>query len=51
MVFYKEEYNTVKEAVTHTDGLTVLAFFYEVGIFHSRVIDTFRSSAQKHHRL
>ncbi|CAH4031547.1 putative carbonic anhydrase 3 [Pieris brassicae] len=30
MVFYKEEYNTVKEAVTHTDGLTVLAFFYEL---------------------
>lgn len=30
MVFYKEEYHTSKEAVKHTDGLAVLAFFYEV---------------------
>lgn len=30
MVFFKEEYNNVKEAVLHPDGLTVLAFFYEV---------------------
>ncbi|XP_072939854.1 putative carbonic anhydrase 3 [Epargyreus clarus] len=30
MVFYKEEYVTVKEAVQHPDGLTVLAFFYEL---------------------
>ncbi|KAL0832866.1 hypothetical protein ABMA28_001019 [Loxostege sticticalis] len=30
MVFFKEEYNNVKEAVLHPDGLTVLAFFYEL---------------------
>ncbi|CAG9795072.1 unnamed protein product [Diatraea saccharalis] len=30
MVFYKEAYNNVKEAVLHPDGLTVLAFFYEL---------------------
>ncbi|OWR46722.1 hypothetical protein KGM_202063 [Danaus plexippus plexippus] len=30
MVFYKEVYKSVKEAVKHPDGLTVLAFFYEL---------------------
>lgn len=30
MVFFKEEYTSVVEAVKHSDGLTVLAFFYEV---------------------
>ncbi|KAJ2951937.1 hypothetical protein O0L34_g4189 [Tuta absoluta] len=30
MVFFKEEYNSTKEAVNHPDGLTVLAFFYEL---------------------
>lgn len=30
MVFFKEDYNTPSEAVKHSDGLTVLAFFYEV---------------------
>ncbi|RVE54072.1 hypothetical protein evm_001195 [Chilo suppressalis] len=30
MVFFKEEYKSVKEAILHPDGLTVLAFFYEV---------------------
>lgn len=30
MVFYKEEYKSVAESVKHHDGLTVLAFFYEV---------------------
>lgn len=32
MVFFKEEYGTVSEAVKHHDGLTVLAFFYEVSV-------------------
>ncbi|XP_048007287.1 putative carbonic anhydrase 3 [Leguminivora glycinivorella] len=30
MVFYKDEYRTAKEAVKHSDGLAVLAFFYEL---------------------
>lgn len=30
MVFYKEVYKTMSEAVKHSDGLTVLAFFYEL---------------------
>ncbi|CAD0197105.1 unnamed protein product [Chrysodeixis includens] len=30
MVFYKEEYQSPTEAVKHSDGLTVLAFFYEL---------------------
>ncbi|XP_037296587.1 carbonic anhydrase 7 isoform X2 [Manduca sexta] len=30
MVFFKEEYKSVSEAVKHQDGLTVLAFFYEL---------------------
>ena len=30
MVFYKEEYKSAKSAMKHSDGLTVLAFFYEV---------------------
>ncbi|XP_026755668.1 putative carbonic anhydrase 3 [Galleria mellonella] len=30
MVFYKEEYRSTSEAVKHPDGLTVLAFFYEL---------------------
>lgn len=30
MVFFKEEYKSIKQAVKHSDGLTVLAFFYEV---------------------
>ncbi|XP_075971760.1 carbonic anhydrase 7-like [Anticarsia gemmatalis] len=30
MVFYKEEYGSPGEAVKHSDGLTVLAFFYEL---------------------
>lgn len=30
MVFYKEEYGSVKEAINHPDGLSVLAFFYEL---------------------
>lgn len=29
-VFYKQEYNTMKEALDHDDGLTVLAYLYEV---------------------
>lgn len=32
MVFFKEEYKNMKEAVLHPDGLSVLAFFYEVCI-------------------
>lgn len=28
MVFYKKEYGSIDEALTHSDGLTVLAFFY-----------------------
>ncbi|XP_071445008.1 carbonic anhydrase 2-like isoform X2 [Hetaerina americana] len=30
MVFWKESYGSYKEAVEHHDGLTVLAFFYEI---------------------
>lgn len=30
MVFFKEEYGSATDAVKHSDGLTVLAFFYEV---------------------
>ncbi|KAG7308239.1 hypothetical protein JYU34_006914 [Plutella xylostella] len=30
MVFFKEEYKSPQEAVKHPDGLTVLAFFYEL---------------------
>ncbi|GBP62954.1 Carbonic anhydrase 15 [Eumeta japonica] len=30
MLFYKEEYGDAAEAVKHPDGLTVLAFFYEL---------------------
>lgn len=30
MVFFKEEYGSPSEAVKHHDGLTVLAFFYEL---------------------
>lgn len=30
MVFFKEEYQSASEAVKHSDGLTVLAFFYEL---------------------
>lgn len=30
MVFYKKVYRNQREALDHPDGLTVLAFFYEV---------------------
>lgn len=30
MVFYKKAYKSVKAAMGHPDGLTVLAFFYIV---------------------
>ncbi|XP_012215868.1 carbonic anhydrase 2 [Linepithema humile] len=30
-VFYKEDYKSMEEALNHDDGLTVLAYFYEVG--------------------
>lgn len=30
MVFYKDDYNTVDEAMKYKDGLLVLALFYEV---------------------
>lgn len=30
MVFYKKVYRNQRDAQDHTDGLTVLAFFYEV---------------------
>lgn len=29
-VFYKVDYGSVKGALNHTDGLTVLAFFFEI---------------------
>lgn len=29
-VFYKDSYGSSKEAMTHSDGLAVLAFFFEV---------------------
>jgi len=29
-VFYKEEYKSMQGALNHDDGLTVLAYFYEV---------------------
>lgn len=30
-VFYKKNYNSIEEATRHPDGLTVLAYFFEVG--------------------
>ncbi|XP_020280404.1 carbonic anhydrase 2-like [Pseudomyrmex gracilis] len=30
-VFYKEDYKSMNEALKHSDGLTVLAYLYEVG--------------------
>lgn len=30
MVFYKKSYRNTRQALEHADGLTVLAFFYEV---------------------
>lgn len=30
VVFFKQEYKNAKTALEHSDGLTVLAFFYEV---------------------
>ncbi|CAO1367188.1 unnamed protein product [Diamesa serratosioi] len=30
MVFYKKEYRGMRSALEHTDGLTVLAFFFEI---------------------
>lgn len=30
MVFYKKQYRNQRDALDHSDGLTVLAFFYEV---------------------
>ncbi|XP_058830890.1 carbonic anhydrase 7 [Topomyia yanbarensis] len=30
VVFFKQEYKTAKSAMKHSDGLTVLAFFYEI---------------------
>jgi len=30
MVFYNNRYASAEEAIGHSDGLTVLAFFYEV---------------------
>lgn len=33
MVFYKKMYRNSRAALDHADGLTVLAFFYEVGTF------------------
>lgn len=30
IVFYKKEYGDFKKALNHSDGLAVLAFFYEV---------------------
>lgn len=29
-VFYKDDYSSVKNALSHADGLTVLAFFFEI---------------------
>ena len=30
VVHFKEEYNTTSEAIKHSDGLAVMAFFFEV---------------------
>ena len=30
MVFYKKEYREMRSALNHADGLTVLAFFFEI---------------------
>jgi len=32
MVFFNEKYGDFNSALNHKDGLTVLAFFYEVNI-------------------
>lgn len=39
MVFFKEEYQSASEAVKHSDGLTVLAFFYEVSFKYTFYVD------------
>lgn len=44
MVFYKKRYRNVRSAMDHDDGLTVLAFFYEVnGLFSSEQFCLFHS--------
>lgn len=38
MVFYKKVYRNSRDALEHKDGLTVLAFFYEV---YTRLLNIF----------
>lgn len=35
VVFYKKRYRTVRSALDHPDGLTVLAFFFDVSYFYN----------------
>lgn len=41
-VFYKESYGSSEEAMKHPDGLTVLAYLYEVRNTVSLVVDKIR---------
>lgn len=31
VVFFKKEYGSMKEAILHSDGLAVMAFFFKIG--------------------
>jgi hypothetical protein len=41
MVFYKKNYRNARSAIDHSDGLTVLAFFFEVSEHNNLVYDEF----------
>ncbi|XP_023950885.2 putative carbonic anhydrase 3 [Bicyclus anynana] len=46
MVFYKEHYRSIQQAVKHSDGLTVLAFFYELDRHKHPAYDDMTSALQ-----
>lgn len=38
MVFYKKQYRNARSALDHKDGLSVLAFFYDVCYRYSKIL-------------
>lgn len=44
VVHFKEEYNTTSEAIKHSDGLAVMAFFFEIAETDNHDLEPFFSS-------
>lgn len=46
-VFYKTDYGSVKSALNYTDGITVLAFFFEISEENNTHYDEFTQLLSK----